>query len=145
MSGLTISAVARQVGLHTSAIRYYEQIGLLPRAQRVSRQRRYDSTVLYRLSVIQRAKRLGFTLDEIRRLFTGFENGARASERWHKLSQHKLVELERLMEEMLMMQDLLRRMMSKCHCETLEQCGKAIFEKESSGSPLAKKRLYADR
>jgi MerR family redox-sensitive transcriptional activator SoxR len=37
---LSISEVARQVGLRTSAIRYYEEIGILPRAHRVSGQRR---------------------------------------------------------------------------------------------------------
>jgi MerR family transcriptional regulator, redox-sensitive transcriptional activator SoxR len=128
MAQLTISAVAQEVGLKTSAIRYYEEIGLLPRPQRVSGQRRYDPTVLYRLSVIQRAQRVGFTLHEIKRLFLGFESGARASDRWRKLSQKKLDELEKKMEEVVMMQKLLKRMASNCRCETLEQCGKAIFE-----------------
>jgi DNA-binding transcriptional MerR regulator len=84
---LTISEVARQVGLQPSAIRYYEKIGLLPPAHRMSGQRRYDTTVLYRLAVIQRARQSGFTLDEIRRLFFGFRGGTRASERWEQLSQ----------------------------------------------------------
>jgi MerR family redox-sensitive transcriptional activator SoxR len=129
MAQLTISAVAQEVGLKPSAIRYYEDIGLLPRPQRLSSQRRYDSTVLYRLSVIQRAQRVGFTLEEIRKLFLGFETGARASERWRKLSQKKLEELEMKMEEVAAMQKLLKSMTSNCRCETLEQCGKAIFEK----------------
>ena len=59
MSELTISEVARQVGLQASAIRYYERIGLLPRAPRMSGQRRYDTTALYRLAIIQRARQLG--------------------------------------------------------------------------------------
>jgi MerR family redox-sensitive transcriptional activator SoxR len=128
MAQLTISAVAQEVGLKTSAVRYYENVGLLTPPQRVSGQRRYDSTVLYRLSVIQRAQRVGFTLTEIQPLFFGFENGARASDRWRKLSQKKLDELEKKMEEVVMMQKLLKRMTSNCRCETLEECGKAIFE-----------------
>jgi MerR family transcriptional regulator, redox-sensitive transcriptional activator SoxR len=52
MAQLAISEVAQQVGLQASAIRYYEQIGLLPPAQRMSGQRRYDTTVLYRLAII---------------------------------------------------------------------------------------------
>ena len=39
---LSISEVARQIGLRPSAIRYYEQIGIFPSAQRRSGQRRYD-------------------------------------------------------------------------------------------------------
>jgi MerR family redox-sensitive transcriptional activator SoxR len=81
--------VAQQVGLQASAVRYYEQIGLLPPAQRMSGQRRYDTTALYRLAIIQRARQLGFTLDEIRHLFFGFRNVTRASERWHSLSPEK--------------------------------------------------------
>ena len=79
-----ISEVARRVGLQPSAIRYYEMIGLLPPARRISGQRRYDTTVLYRLAVIQRARQVGFTLDEIRQLFFGFRSAARASKRWQK-------------------------------------------------------------
>jgi MerR family redox-sensitive transcriptional activator SoxR len=68
MPELTISEAARQVGLKASAIRYYERIGLLPRAPRMSGQRRYDTTALYRLAIIQRARQLGFTLSEIRHI-----------------------------------------------------------------------------
>lgn len=129
MPGLTISEVARQVGLQASAIRYYEQIGLLPRAQRVSGQRRYDATTLYRLAIIQWARQLGFTLDEARQLFFGFRNVTRASERWHALSRKKLAELDRQMDGIKTVRRLLRKMMRNCRCETLDQCGKGIFRK----------------
>jgi MerR family redox-sensitive transcriptional activator SoxR len=46
MPQLTISEVARQIRLRPSAIRHYERIGLLPRAERLSVQRRYDASVL---------------------------------------------------------------------------------------------------
>lgn len=124
---LTISEVAQQVGLQASAIRYYEQIGLLPPAQRMSGQRRYDTTALYRLTIIQRARQLGFTLDEIRRLFFGFRNVTRASERWQALSRKKLAELDGLMEGIKSVRRLLKTMMQDCRCDTLEQCGKGIF------------------
>lgn len=127
MPELIISEVARQVGLQASAIRYYEQIGLLPRPQRVSGQRRYDSTALYRLTIIQRARQLGFTLEEIRQLFFGFRSVTRASQRWHALSREKLAELDRLMEGILKVRSLLQTLVKHCRCETLEECGKAMF------------------
>jgi len=127
MPALTISEVARQVGLHASAIRYYEQIGLLPRVQRVNGQRRYDATTLYRLAIIQWARQLGFTLDEIRQLFFGFRNVTRASERWHRLSRKKVAELDHLMDQIKTVRKLLKKMMQNCRCETLDQCGKRIF------------------
>src|ERR1700719_1797556 len=117
---LTISEVARQVGLQASAIRYYERIGLLPRAPRMSGQRRYDTTALYRLAIIQWARQLGFTLDEIRQLFFGFRNVTRASERWQALSRKKLAELDGLMDGIRTMRRLLKNMMQNCRCDTLE-------------------------
>jgi MerR family transcriptional regulator, redox-sensitive transcriptional activator SoxR len=143
MPQLTISEVGRQVGLQPSAIRYYERIGLLPAAQRTSGQRRYDSTVLYRLSIIQRARQLGFTLDEIRQLFFGFRNVTHASERWQTLSRKKLGELDELMNGIRTVRRLLKKMMQKCRCETLDQCGKGIFlsqcGKGAAKSPPAKR------
>src|ERR1700735_979917 len=109
MPELSISEVAHQVGLRSSAIRYYEQIGLLPPPQRVGKQRRYDTTVLYRLAIIQRARQLGFTLGEIRELFFGFGKITRASARWQKLSQRKLAELDSLAAGIKAVSSLLKR------------------------------------
>jgi MerR family redox-sensitive transcriptional activator SoxR len=132
--GLTISEVARQIGLQPSAIRYYEQIGLLPHPPRISGQRRYDSSVLYRLAIIQRARQLGFTLEEIRNLFFGFRKVTRASERWRKMSQRKLAELDALMDDIRTVRSLLKKMMRHCLCETLDQCGKGIFQSRRRNS-----------
>jgi len=128
MAQLTISQVAQEIRLRPSAIRYYEQIGLLPRAERLSGQRRYDPTVLYRLAIIQRARQLGFTLSEIRHLFFGFRDTTRASERWRTLSQIKLAELDDLMDGIKAVQGVLKKLMTKYRCDTLDQCGKGIFQ-----------------
>jgi MerR family transcriptional regulator, redox-sensitive transcriptional activator SoxR len=124
---MSISDVARQVGLRPSAIRYYEQIGLLPPALRMTGQRRYDASTLHRLAIVQRARQLGFTLDEIRELFFGFGNATRASARWRKLSRQKLAQLDNLTDGIKSVRRLLKRMMQNCRCETLDQCGKGIF------------------
>jgi MerR family redox-sensitive transcriptional activator SoxR len=136
MSALSISEVARQVGLRPSAIRYYEGIGLLPPAPRMTGQRRYDASILYRLAIVQMARQLGFTLDEIRQLFFGFGNSTRASDRWRKLSRRKLAELDNLMDGIKAVRRLLKRMMRNCRCETLDQCGKGIF-RSGSGDAAA--------
>jgi MerR family redox-sensitive transcriptional activator SoxR len=128
MAQLTISQVARQIRLRPSAIRYYERIGLLPPAERLSGQRRYDPTVLYRLAIIQRARQLGFTLTEIRHLFFGFRGITRPSERWRTLSQRKLAELDHLMDGIKAVRGVLKKLMTKCRCDTLDQCGRGIFQ-----------------
>jgi MerR family redox-sensitive transcriptional activator SoxR len=63
---LTIGEVARCTGVSTSAIRYYEEAGLLPEPERVGGKRRYEKEILRRLALIRGAKGAGFTLGEIR-------------------------------------------------------------------------------
>src|SRR5215813_13981269 len=140
MAQLTISQVARQARFRPSAIRYYERIGLLPPAERLSGQRRYESTVLYRLAIIQRARQLGFSLSEIRHLFFGFRNVTRPSERWRTLSQRKLAELDHLMDGIKAVRGVLKKLMTKCRCDTLDQCGKGMFQsmnRDVAARPLA--------
>src|SRR5215469_9489199 len=132
---MTISEVARQVGLQPSAIRYYEGLGILPPAERCSGQRRYDQTVLYKLTVMHCAQQAGFTLDEIRRLFFGFDNHTRASVRWKKLAAAKLAELALIAKEIEAMQGLLKRL-QKCPCDSLERCGRGMFEHGKNREPL---------
>jgi len=129
---MTISEVAREAGLQPSAIRYYERIGLLPPPARKSGQRRYESSTLKRLAVIQRARQSGFTLDEIRALFFGFREASRASERWRELARNKLAELDARMAEIQEMRNLLLRITRNCRCETLDQCGVGILGKNAT-------------
>jgi MerR family redox-sensitive transcriptional activator SoxR len=119
---LTIGAVARRAGVATSAIRYYETIGLLPAPIRLKNgQRRYEAPTVQRLRVIERAQQAGFTLGEIRELFFGFAAGTHPNARWEALAQRKLSELEDQLTRIHAMQSLLREGM-RCHCLTIEQC-----------------------
>ena len=82
---LTIGQVAERAGLNTSHIRFYERVGVLPQAERVSGQRRYREEVLHRLSIIDVAQRAGLTLEEITPLTGPGNRGAdasRPSARW---------------------------------------------------------------
>ena len=107
-SEMTIGEVARQVGIATSAIRYYEEIGLLPPPARVNGRRRYDWSAVQRLCVIEYAQQAGFTLGEIRELFFGFAVGTHPTERWKALAQRKLEELEEQSRRIQAAQDVLR-------------------------------------
>jgi MerR family transcriptional regulator, redox-sensitive transcriptional activator SoxR len=125
---LAISDVARVFGLRTSAIRYYEQIGILPPPVRKNGQRRYEKSVLFRLAVVQRAQESGFTLGEIRELFFGFRPATRPPKRWHELSARKIAELQLRMKRLQLMQTLLKQMQA-CRCNALEECGKKLLSK----------------
>jgi MerR family redox-sensitive transcriptional activator SoxR len=119
---LSIGEVALRAGLNPSAIRYYERIGLLPDAERVSGQRRYDESVLGRLAVIEFAQRAGFTLAETRTLLSGFSEKVPPSARWRSLAQRKLPEVEALIARASGMKRLLEEGL-ECDCLSLEECG----------------------
>jgi MerR family redox-sensitive transcriptional activator SoxR len=123
----SISELGLRVGLRASAIRYYEQIGILERARRVNGQRRYDETALYRLAVVRRAQEAGFTLDEIRQLFFGFSQSTPVSERWKKIAERKTIELNARLKQIQSMRRLLKKLETCCQCETVERCGAGIF------------------
>jgi MerR family redox-sensitive transcriptional activator SoxR len=122
---LAIGEVARQAGIRASAIRYYEQAGLLPVPRRTSGQRRYDPVILDRLALIQFAREAGFTVGEIRTLFEGFEEETPMSLRWQVLARDKLAEVEALMVRARRMQTLLGQALA-CGCLRLDDCAKAM-------------------
>lgn len=123
MSGelLSIGEVARQVGLKTSAIRYYESVGVLPQPRRVSGQRRYGEETVRSLHVIDVAKRAGFTLDEARVLVAN-ENGETAvSEQLRALAHRKLPEVNALIARAQAMRSWLETA-TDCNCHSLDVC-----------------------
>ena len=83
---LTIGEVAAMAGLQASTLRYYESIGLLPPAKRVSGQRRYTTNILSVLAVIQMAKEASFSLPEIQALLHSRTDGEVLSQRWQSLA-----------------------------------------------------------
>ena len=84
MVALNIGELARKAGLQTSAVRYYESIGLMPPPPRASGWRRYDPAALDRLQVIRAAREVGFSIAEVSMLLNGFQKGTPASKRWRK-------------------------------------------------------------
>lgn len=124
---MTIGEVARRAGIRPSAIRYYEEAGLLPEPGREGGQRRYEDGALRRLALIGGAKRAGFTLGEIRVLLHGFPAGTGAAERWQTLASQKLGEVDetisRLRETRLLLEEALR-----CGCASLDGCARLLAE-----------------
>jgi MerR family transcriptional regulator, redox-sensitive transcriptional activator SoxR len=123
---LTIGDVARRAGLNTSAIRYYESVGVLPEPERVAGQRRYTEETVRRLEVLDVAKRAGFTLDEARLLLADDDHPAH--EQIRALAERKLPEVEALIARANAMRDWLTAATS-CTCETLDVC--ALFDEHS--------------
>jgi DNA-binding transcriptional MerR regulator len=88
---LTIGELARRAGVSTSALRYYEEVGLLPAPARISGQRRYPESAARVVGTILLYSDAGFTLAEQKVLMASRE-GARGE--WDRLARRKLAELD---------------------------------------------------
>jgi len=121
MQELTITEVARQAGVRPSTLRYYESINLLPPPRRVSGRRRYDPTILNRLTFIQVAQKLGFSLAEIQILFHPQEGAISLSANWQHLARQKLTEVEMLIQRS---HEIKRSLLQglDCNCLDLPDC-----------------------
>jgi MerR family transcriptional regulator, redox-sensitive transcriptional activator SoxR len=124
---LTIGRLAQRFGLRTSAIRYYERVGVLPEAERERGQRRYGADAVRRLEILEVAKRAGFSLDEARVLVETADAtaGTAASESLRELAARKLPDVEALIARADAMRNWLLTA-TDCTCPTLDVC--ELFE-----------------
>ena len=117
---MKIGEVARQAGIEASAVRYYERIGLLRPAARLSGRREYDSTVVDQLALIRLGGRLGFSLDELRELLSSmdYKTLPKAARR---LAERKLVEIDQIIDGATRIRRLLSDAL-QCGCLELDAC-----------------------
>ena len=118
---MTIGVVAARSGKRPSSIRYYEQIGLLPRPVRVGGRRQYGPDTVRTLAVIDTAQRAGLTLDEIRTLLSAAPNDQAAVERLREVAIRKLPQVKELIERTEIVRDWLEAA-ARCECPSLEEC-----------------------
>jgi MerR family redox-sensitive transcriptional activator SoxR len=91
---MRIGELAKRVGLRPSALRYYEQIGVLPAPARVSGRREYGDGAANALRMLLALQEAGFTLAEARPLLRGFGPGRHVARRWHAVATAKLAEID---------------------------------------------------
>ena len=90
VSRFLIGELGRRTGLATSALRYYEQVGLLAPDGRVNRRRYYGPASTERIALIRLCQDAGFTLGETRAFIAA---GGRRNRSWRRLMEGKLLEL----------------------------------------------------
>jgi DNA-binding transcriptional MerR regulator len=88
---LTIGELARRTGVATSALRYWEALGVLPAPVRVSGRRRYPEAALAQVGLILLLRDAGYTLAEQKALI---EARGVAPDEWRRLHRLKLAELD---------------------------------------------------
>jgi MerR family redox-sensitive transcriptional activator SoxR len=122
---MSIGALAAQVGVRTSAIRYYEKIGLLPRAVRQSGRRTYQRRDAELLAVVHAGRRAGLGIADLRHLVRGFDVGGPASERWRAIAERKIEELDATVARARAMK---RMLVAALGCQRLDvrECGRFL-------------------
>jgi MerR family mercuric resistance operon transcriptional regulator len=125
-SALTIGRLALAADVHIETVRYYQRVGLLREPERpLGGVRRYEHQDLARLQFIRRAKTMGFTLDEIAGLLE--LKGKRACDQTRRLTEHKLLDVRRKLEDLQRLEAELMQLADDCahaprggHCPTLD-------------------------
>ncbi len=122
---LTIGETAARSGVRTSALRYYESLGLIASERTAGDQRRYARETLRRVAVIRAAQLLGLTLREIRLALNELPQG-RTPDRhdWQRLSQTWRGSLDQRIADLQALRDRLSGCIG-CGCLSLESC--ALF------------------
>jgi DNA-binding transcriptional MerR regulator len=117
---LFIRDIARETGVSVDTVRHYERKGLLGPVERDrSGYRRYDGMTLRRIRIVRRALTLGFTLDELARIFRQRAAGQAPCRGVRALASQKLADLEERIAMMTTLRDSLVRI-TKSWDEQLE-------------------------
>jgi MerR family redox-sensitive transcriptional activator SoxR len=122
---MKIGELANRTGVNTSAIRYYEKIGLLAAPSRSGGQRLYPETAMDRVLLIRFAGDMGFTLDEIRLFLNGLRDTTPVGPRWERLARRKLKEVDASIKRSLRLQSLLQNLL-RCKCGSINICVKRL-------------------
>ncbi len=125
MQGLTIGELSKRTGVATSALRFYEDRGLLHAERSDSGHRRYLRSSIRRVAFIVFAQRIGLTLDEVAiELARLPDRRIPHSKDWAKLSGRWIARIDQRLEELTRLRDGLASCIG-CGCLSLEACALA--------------------
>jgi DNA-binding transcriptional MerR regulator len=114
-NGLRIGALAEQTGTTTPTIRYYESVGLLPRAQRqAGGQRRYGTADVRRLRFIRRCRDFGFSVEQVRDLVSLVEDEERCCTDARDIAQAHLEQVRAKVAELRALEAEIAAFVRRC-------------------------------
>ncbi|MGQ2908320.1 MAG: Cu(I)-responsive transcriptional regulator [Aliihoeflea sp.] len=119
---MNIGAASRQSGLPSKTIRYYEEIGLLTADRALNGYRDYSTEDVHRLRFLQRARGLGFSVEECRELLSLYSDRERASSDVKAIAKEKLAEIDRKIEELTGLRLMLGHLVDNCHGDARPDC-----------------------
>jgi MerR family gold-responsive transcriptional activator of gol and ges genes len=120
---MNIGDVSGASGVSAKMIRHYEAIGLLPpAARRANAYRDYGARELHELRFIGRARKLGFSIVEIRELLGLWRDAGRPSREVRRIAAAHLADLEARIAEMQALAATLRKLVRACHGDDRPEC-----------------------
>ena len=120
---MNIGEAARASGVSAKTIRYYESIGLIPRASRSeSGYRSFVQIDIDTLRFVKRARSLGFSVKDVARLLDLWRDRSRVSSAVKTLAIEQLGEIERKIDELRSMRDTLEHLAEQCHGDQRPDC-----------------------
>ncbi|MDX3639828.1 MerR family transcriptional regulator [Streptomyces sp. MB09-02B] len=120
MRYLPISEIADKARVRASALRYWEERGLLPGARREGGRRVWPATTVRRVALIKMAQRAGFTLAEIAQLLADATTPS-ATRQWRDMATRKLPELDRHIAQTQALRQAVADCL-ECGCMNFDQC-----------------------
>ena len=120
---LSIGKLSASTGVKVPTIRYYEDIGLLPEAERsAGNQRLYDLAAQERLAFIRHARELGFPLDSIRELLSLSDRPDMSCAAADVIATRQLAAVNDRIIRLQALQRELERMLAQCAHGTISDC-----------------------
>ena len=123
MQEFTAGKLARKANLNIETLRYYENIGLMPKPKRMdSGYRIYNEDDLKKLLFIKNSKMLGFTLKEIKELLFLKVDDERKCNDVRIIAEKKIKEIELKVKEMNKIKKALKQLAQKCSKTSSDEC-----------------------
>ena len=120
---ISIGRLAKQSGVNIETIRYYERIGILPEPTRSEGgYRLYRPDDAERLRFVRRARDLGLSLDDVRRLLSLADQESSSCRKVLDLAAHHLTDIRARIDDLKRMEQVLSRLVQACAKGELPKC-----------------------
>ena len=119
---MNIGAASERSNLPAKTIRYYEDIALIKPSRLDNGYREYSENDLHRLRFLQRARSLGFTIEECRTLLSLYDDKNRASADVKSIALGKIEEIDRKLAELHSLRTTLASLAEHCHGDGRPDC-----------------------